>query len=200
MSNVSISPDLSDMWHHGYLVNPRWEAELELDSASDSDSISRAMVHDLKDSISITGKCSPWILIRDFLFPSNVIRLRTAARRWSNVQFSGEYAALWFFFMTKNEAMPTSPLPEWPSRRLDYRDKIGFASLAMKSGKRSEFSTFGCVMRSTLLHSSGADTYVSNTVTLLAYKVSPGEAAIGRTQPRTGLSYTGSLTPPSDSS
>ena len=37
MSNGSISPDLGDMWHHGYPVSPQWEGGLELDSASDCD-------------------------------------------------------------------------------------------------------------------------------------------------------------------
>ena len=32
MSNGSISPDLGDMWHHGYPVSPQWEGRLELDS------------------------------------------------------------------------------------------------------------------------------------------------------------------------
>ena len=35
MVNGSISPDLSDLWHHGYLVSPQWEGGLELDFASD---------------------------------------------------------------------------------------------------------------------------------------------------------------------
>ena len=34
LSNGSISPDLGDMWHHGYLMSPQWEGGLELDSAS----------------------------------------------------------------------------------------------------------------------------------------------------------------------
>ena len=33
-----MSPDLGDMWHHGYLVSPQWEGELKVDSAKDSDS------------------------------------------------------------------------------------------------------------------------------------------------------------------
>ena len=37
MSNGSMSPDLGDMWHHGYLVSPQWEGGLELDSTSDCD-------------------------------------------------------------------------------------------------------------------------------------------------------------------
>ena len=107
MSNGSISPDLSDMWHHGYTVSPQWEGELELDAASDSDSTFGAMIHDRRDSISIIRECSLWILIRDSLCPPDVIRLHTAVRGWNNVQFYGEFAALWFFLMTKNEAKPT---------------------------------------------------------------------------------------------
>ena len=62
-------------------------------------------------------------------------------RRWNNAELYGEFAALWFFLMTKNEAKPTSPLPEWPSLHLDYRDHFGFAPRAIESGKWSDFST-----------------------------------------------------------
>ena len=77
--------------------------------------------------------------------PPDVIRLRTAGRRWNNVQIYGEFAALWFFLMTKNDAKPTHPVPEWPSLLLDYRVNFGFAPRAIESGKRSEISTLGCV-------------------------------------------------------
>ena len=46
------------------------------------------------------------------------------------MQLYGEFAALWFFLMTKNEAKPTRPLPEWPSLRLDCCDNFGFAPRA----------------------------------------------------------------------
>ena len=67
------------MWHHGYPVSPQWKGELELDSASDSDSTYGAMIHGTRDSMSIIRVCSLWILIRDSLCP-DVIRLRTAVR------------------------------------------------------------------------------------------------------------------------
>ena len=67
MSNGSMSPDLGEMWHRGYPVSPQWEGELELDSASDSDSTHGAIIHGTRDSISITRESSLWILIRDSL-------------------------------------------------------------------------------------------------------------------------------------
>ena len=39
-----MSPDLGEMWHHGYLVSPQWEEELELDSASDGDNITKRTI------------------------------------------------------------------------------------------------------------------------------------------------------------
>ena len=35
ISNGSVSPDLGEMWRHGFPVSPQWEGELELDFASD---------------------------------------------------------------------------------------------------------------------------------------------------------------------
>ena len=140
MSDGSMSPDLSDMWHQGYPMSPQWQGQLELDSVSGDDNACRAMEHGMRD-ISITRESSLWILIRDSLFPPDVIRLRTAGRRWNNAELSGEFAALWFFFMTKNEATPTSPLPEWPSLCFDYRDNFGFTPTAIEFREWSDFST-----------------------------------------------------------
>ena len=129
MSNGSISPDLGDMWHHGYRVSPQWEGGLELDSASDCDSAYGTMERGMRDYISVKSECSLWILIRDSLCPPDVTRLRTAERRWNNVQLYGEFAALWFF---------TPPLPEWPSLRLDYRENFGFAPGRQSLGSGQE--------------------------------------------------------------
>ena len=85
---------LLTMWHHGFPGSPQWEGELELDSASDSDSTNGAMVQDMRDYISVIRECSLWILIRDSLCPPDVIRLHTAERRWNNPQSYGEIAAL----------------------------------------------------------------------------------------------------------
>ena len=58
MSNGSISPDLGDMWHHGYPVSPQWEGGLELDSASDCDTASGSMERGMRDNISVIRVCS----------------------------------------------------------------------------------------------------------------------------------------------
>ena len=81
------------------------------------------------------------------LRPPDVIRLRTAGRRWNNAELYGGFAAVWFFLMTNNEATPTSPLPEWPSLRFDYRDNFGFAPRAIESREWSDFSTLGCARK-----------------------------------------------------
>ena len=105
------APDLGDMWHHGYPVSPQCEGGLELDSASDCDNAYGAMEKGTRDYISVKRECSLWTLIRDSLCPPDVIRLRTAGRKWNNAKLYGEYAALWFFLMAKNEEAPTSPTP-----------------------------------------------------------------------------------------
>ena len=46
MSEGSMSPDLGEMWHHGYLLSPQWEGELVLDCASDDDTAIAAMWHE----------------------------------------------------------------------------------------------------------------------------------------------------------
>ena len=81
MSNGSISPDLGDMWHHGYLVSPQWEEGLELDSASDCDNASvevgiaaaqaQAMESGPKDYISVVrdSSRSPYISYFDEVHP-----------------------------------------------------------------------------------------------------------------------------------
>ena len=124
MSDDRMTPDLGDVWYHGCPLCPQWEWQLELDSVSGDDNAFGAMVHGMREPISIIRESSLWIRIRR---PLKVIRLRTAGRRWNNVELYGEFAALWFWFMTKNEATPTSPLPEWPSPLFDYRDNFGFA-------------------------------------------------------------------------
>ena len=86
-------------------MSPQWERELELDSESDSDSTYGAMEHGMRDSTIIIRECSVQVLIR-VLCPHDMIRLRTAGRRWNNAELFGEFAALWFFLMRKNEAKP----------------------------------------------------------------------------------------------
>ena len=49
MSNGSMSPDLGEMWHHGYFVSLQWEVELELDSASDCDNACGTMERGMRD-------------------------------------------------------------------------------------------------------------------------------------------------------
>ena len=93
-------------------MSPQWEGELELGSASDCDSVYDDMEKGLKDYISVIRECSICILIRNSLSPPDILYLRTAGRGWNNAKLYGEFAALWFFLMTKNDEAPTSPLPE----------------------------------------------------------------------------------------
>ena len=64
-------------------------------------------------------ECSLWILIRDSLCPPDVMRLRTAERRWNNAQFFGEFAALWFFLMT-----PSAVQGNGHDQELEVRNRI----------------------------------------------------------------------------
>ena len=94
------------MWHHGYVVSPQWERELELDSVSGCDNAYDAVVKGEKNYISVIRECSSWILIRDSLCPPDILSQRTG-RKWNNAKLYGEFAALRFFLMTKNEEAPT---------------------------------------------------------------------------------------------
>ena len=89
------------MWHHGYVVSPQWEGGLEVESASDCDN-----AWGMRDYISVVRECSSWILIRDSLCPPDILSQRTG-RKWNNAKLYGEFAALRFFLMTKNEEAPT---------------------------------------------------------------------------------------------
>ena len=104
-----ISPDLGDMWHHGYLVSPQWEGGLELDSASDCDNVYGATERCLRDYISVTRECSLWIR------PPDILSVRAAERKWNKAKLYG------------------SPLPEWPSLCFDYRQNFGFVPSATES-------------------------------------------------------------------
>ena len=75
--------------NHGYPVNPQWEGHLELDSVSGDDNACGAMVHGMRNSISIIRESSLWILIQDSFCPPDVIRLRTAGWRWNNAELYG---------------------------------------------------------------------------------------------------------------
>ena len=53
---------------------------------------------------------------------------RTAGPQWNNAKLYGEFAALWFFLMSKDGSEEGAPLflPEWPSRCFDDRQNFGF--------------------------------------------------------------------------
>ena len=89
-----------------------------------------------KDYITDFSESSLWASIRDYLTPSDVLIMRTAGPKLNHGQLYGEFAAMWFFLVTKNgseEKVPV-PLPEWPSLRFDYRQNFGFDCWANLNG------------------------------------------------------------------
>ena len=96
----------------------------------------------MRDYISVIRECSLWILIRDSLCPIDILSLRTAGRKWNNAKVCGEYAALWFFLMAKNEEVP--PVSEWPNLCFDCRQNFGFVPSTTESGEWSDMIAFGC--------------------------------------------------------
>ena len=106
MSNGSMSPDLGEMWHHGYLVSPQWGGDLELDSASDGDRTYGAMVHE-----GLHQHHEGVFLIRDFLCPPDVIRLRIAERRW-NLRVPSTTARVVEKFPTGSEIPSQTSVPQ----------------------------------------------------------------------------------------
>ena len=156
MSNGNMSPDLGEVWRQGYLVSPQWEGELELDSASDCDiayeeddrlvARNHAAENGPKEYISVVRERSLWILIRDSLSPPDVLVLRTAGSKWNNAKLYGEFAALWFFLLTKDESGGRDPvtLPEWPSLCFDDRQNFALAPSMIESGRLLDMTSFNC--------------------------------------------------------
>ena len=66
-----------------------------------------------------------WASIRDYLTPLDVLATRTAGLKWNCAKLYGEFAALWFFLMTK-DGSEEGAQPEWPSLCLDHRQNFGF--------------------------------------------------------------------------
>ena len=54
-----------------------------------------------------------WASIRDYLTPLDVLDMRTAGLKWNCAKLYGEFAALWFFLMTKEGSEEGAQL-EWP--------------------------------------------------------------------------------------
>ena len=94
------------------------------------------------DYICVIRECSLWILIRCSL-PPEVLRLRTAERKWNTATLNGKFAALWFFPMMNKDDTPSAQLLEWQSLRFDYCDTFGFALRAIEPGEWSDWYAFG---------------------------------------------------------
>ena len=56
------------------------------------------------DYLSQTRDSPVWITIRDFLFPPDMLAMRTAGPKWNHTKLYGSFAALWFFLMEKGES------------------------------------------------------------------------------------------------
>ena len=100
------------------------------------------------DYICVIRECSLWILIRCSL-PPEVLRLRTAERKWNTATLNGKFAALWFFPMMNKDDTPSAQLLEWQSLRFDYCDTFGFALRAIEPGELSDWYAFGWTVKRT---------------------------------------------------
>ena len=64
----------------------------------------------------------------------------------NNPKLYGEFAALWFFLLTKDGSEERDPvnLPDWPSLCFDYRQNFGFAPSMIEAGRLPDMTTFSC--------------------------------------------------------
>ena len=89
-----------------------------------------------KDYISEVSESSLGASIRDYFTPSDILVLRTAGSKWNNAKLYGEFAALWFFLMTKDGS-------KWPSMCSDYRQSSGFGKGMFEPGRLPDLTAFG---------------------------------------------------------
>ena len=63
-----------------------------------------------------------------FLFPPDILAMRTAGPKWNNAKLYGSFADLCFFLMEKDESEKgeSEPLPEWPSLCCNLRQRFGY--------------------------------------------------------------------------
>ena len=78
-----------------------------------------------KDYISEVRESSLWAPIRDYFTLPDVLATRSAGPKWNCAKLYGEFAASWFFLMTK-DGSEEGAQPEWLSLCLDYRQNFGF--------------------------------------------------------------------------
>ena len=69
-----------------------------------------------------------WITIRDFLFPPDMLAMRTAGPNWKHSRLYGSFAVSWFFLMERRESEKgeSEPPPEWPSLCRNLRQRFGY--------------------------------------------------------------------------
>ena len=87
----------------------------------------------------------PWVSIRDFLTPPDILVVRTAGPKWNHAKLFGSFAALWFFLMEKDgsERGESEPLPEWPSPCWDLRQRYGLDSGRFGPGQLPDLTAPG---------------------------------------------------------
>ena len=122
--------------------------KLNLESERKEDeNVDSAAESGTKDYINEVSESSWWALIRDYLTPPDVLVMRTAGPKWNNAKLYGEFAALWFFLMTKDGSEEGAPVPhlEWPSLCFDYRQNFGsgFDNGMFNAGRLPDLTAFG---------------------------------------------------------
>ena len=93
-------------------------------------------MHGIRNSIIIVRESSLWMLIRDSFCPLDVLRFRTAGRRWNNCGMVWRICCSLVLLHDRERKKRISPFPEWPSIRFD---NFVFASKAMESRESSDF-------------------------------------------------------------
>ena len=99
---------------------PATPVKLNLESEAKEDENVDSDESGSKDYISEMRESSLWASIRDYLTPPDDLATRMAGLKWNCAKLYGEFAALWFFLMTK-DGSEEGAQPEWPSLCLDHR-------------------------------------------------------------------------------
>ena len=103
--------------------------KLNLESERKEDVNADSVERGPKDYISEVRESSLWASIRDHLTPLDVLATRTAGLKWNCAKLYGEFAALWFFLMTKDKckrgsARVAQPVSGSPS---NFRFRLWYA-------------------------------------------------------------------------
>ena len=78
---------------------------------------------------------SLWAPLCDCLTLADVLVMRSTGSKWNNAKLYGEFAALWFFLMTKDGR-------ELPNLCFDYRRSFGIENGMFEPGRLPDLTGF----------------------------------------------------------